>query len=65
PPAGFARGVSGTGCCARVSAPVLVGAQRIQSGAHYPADVASGVAIGLAGAALVRAAPRLLRRALL
>jgi undecaprenyl-diphosphatase len=43
---------------------VLVGAQRLRSGAHYPADVAAGVAIGLAGAALARAAPRLLARGL-
>ncbi|MFM9588281.1 phosphatase PAP2 family protein [Streptomyces scabiei] len=46
------------------AAAVLVGAQRLRSGAHYPADVAAGAAIGLAGAALARAAPGLLRRAL-
>lgn len=42
---------------------VLVGIQRVHSGAHYPSDVAAGTVIGLASAALVRAAPRrLLRR---
>jgi undecaprenyl-diphosphatase len=41
---------------------VLVAAERVHSGAHYPSDVAVGGAIGLAAAALVRAAPRLLWR---
>ncbi|MDL5198869.1 phosphatase PAP2 family protein [Streptomyces sp. ALI-76-A] len=41
---------------------VMVAAERVHSGAHYPSDVAAGGAIGLASAALVRAAPRLLRR---
>ncbi|MGF0174509.1 phosphatase PAP2 family protein [Streptomyces sp. Marseille-Q5077] len=44
---------------------VLVAAERVHSGAHYPTDVAAGSVIGLAAAALVRAAPRLLRRHLL
>ncbi|MGX1560955.1 phosphatase PAP2 family protein [Streptomyces sp. NPDC055506] len=39
----------------------LVAAQRVHSGAHYPTDVAAGGAIGLTAAALIRAAPRLLR----
>ncbi|MDQ0749599.1 membrane-associated phospholipid phosphatase [Streptomyces africanus] len=41
---------------------VTVAAQRVHSGAHYPSDVAAGGVIGLAAAALVRAAPRLVRR---
>ncbi|MFI7499219.1 phosphatase PAP2 family protein [Streptomyces sp. NPDC049687] len=40
----------------------LVAGQRVHGGAHYPADVAAGGAIGLMAAALVRTAPRLLRR---
>ncbi len=40
----------------------MVAVQRVQSGAHYPSDVAGGAAIGLAGAWLTRHAPRLLRR---
>ncbi|MGW7437102.1 phosphatase PAP2 family protein [Streptomyces sp. NPDC054849] len=39
---------------------LLVGIERIHSGAHYPSDIAAGAVIGLASAALVRAAPRLL-----
>ncbi|MFD3697928.1 phosphatase PAP2 family protein [Streptomyces sp. NPDC058646] len=38
---------------------VLVAIERVHSGAHYPSDVAAGAVIGLAGAALIRAAPRL------
>ncbi|MEV4947871.1 phosphatase PAP2 family protein [Streptomyces sp. NPDC053755] len=38
---------------------VMVAAERVHSGAHYPSDVAVGGAIGLAAAAVVRAAPRL------
>ncbi|WP_030723002.1 phosphatase PAP2 family protein [Streptomyces sp. NRRL F-2580] len=41
---------------------VLVAIERVHDGAHYPSDVAAGAAIGLAAAALVRAAPRLLVR---
>jgi undecaprenyl-diphosphatase len=41
---------------------VLVAVERIQSGAHYPSDVAAGAAIGLASSWLVRASPSLLRR---
>ncbi|MER5225615.1 phosphatase PAP2 family protein [Streptomyces flaveus] len=54
PAAGAACGVSA----------VMVAAERIHSGAHYPADVAAGGVIGLATVPLVRAAPRLLRRVL-
>ncbi|MFJ8719404.1 phosphatase PAP2 family protein [Streptomyces violaceus] len=49
------------GAACAVSA-VTVAAERVHSGAHYPSDVAAGGAIGLAAAALVRAAPRLLWR---
>ncbi|MEU3604485.1 phosphatase PAP2 family protein [Streptomyces sp. NPDC035033] len=41
---------------------VLVAIERVHRGAHYPSDVAAGAAIGLAAAALVRTAPRLLPR---
>ncbi|MFE5816211.1 phosphatase PAP2 family protein [Streptomyces sp. NPDC056479] len=44
------------------AAALMVAAQRVHGGAHYPSDVAAGGVIGLAGAALVRAAPYLLRR---
>ncbi|WP_369780388.1 phosphatase PAP2 family protein [Streptomyces sp. R33] len=40
---------------------LLVGLERIHAGAHHPSDVAAGTVIGLASAALVRAAPRLER----
>ena len=40
----------------------LVGLERVQSGAHYPSDVAAGAAIGLASAWLTRHAPRLILR---
>jgi undecaprenyl-diphosphatase len=40
----------------------LVAVERVQSGAHYPSDVAAGAAIGLAGAWLTRRSPRLLLR---
>ncbi|MFI6583143.1 phosphatase PAP2 family protein [Embleya sp. NPDC050493] len=40
----------------------MVAAERVQSGAHYPSDVAAGAAIGLAGAWLVRHTPRMLLR---
>ncbi|MFI6435762.1 phosphatase PAP2 family protein [Streptomyces sp. NPDC050759] len=43
----------------------LVAVERVQSGAHYPSDVAAGAAIGLAGAWLARRAPALLLRVLL
>jgi undecaprenyl-diphosphatase len=43
---------------------VVVAAERVHSGAHYPSDVVTGVAIGLAAAGFVRAAPRLLLRRL-
>ncbi|MCX4854870.1 phosphatase PAP2 family protein [Streptomyces canus] len=40
----------------------LVAVERVQSGAHYPSDVAAGAAIGLAGAWLTRRAPALFLR---
>ncbi|MFJ6530560.1 phosphatase PAP2 family protein [Streptomyces longwoodensis] len=47
--------------CAVPAAAVAV--ERVQSGAHYPSDVAAGAVIGLAAAWLThRAAPYLLRR---
>jgi undecaprenyl-diphosphatase len=52
------------GAACAVSA-VTVAAERVHSGAHYPSDVAAGGALGLASAALVLAAPRLLRRRVL
>lgn len=39
----------------------LVALERVQSGAHYPSDVATGAVIGLAGAWLTRRIPRLAR----
>ncbi|MGK5695124.1 phosphatase PAP2 family protein [Streptomyces sp. URMC 128] len=44
---------------------VMVAAERVHSGAHYPSDVAAGGVLGLAAATLIRAAPHLLRRRLL
>lgn len=44
---------------------VTVAVERVQSGAHYPSDVAAGAAIGLASAWLTRRAPRLILRGLL
>lgn len=41
---------------------MAVAAGRVNSGAHYPSDVVTGVVIGLAAAGIVRAAPRLLLR---
>ncbi|PZG97158.1 phosphatase PAP2 family protein [Streptomyces sp. NTH33] len=38
----------------------MVALERVQSGAHYPSDVAAGAAIGLASAWLTRRAPRLI-----
>ncbi|MGW0915271.1 phosphatase PAP2 family protein [Streptomyces sp. NPDC002784] len=40
----------------------LVAIERVQSGAHYPTDVAAGAAIGLAAAAPVHRPPRLVLR---
>ncbi|MFC9219802.1 phosphatase PAP2 family protein [Streptomyces hygroscopicus] len=40
----------------------MVAIERVQSGAHYPSDVAAGTAIGLASAWLTRHAPRLILR---
>ncbi|MFJ1973790.1 phosphatase PAP2 family protein [Streptomyces sp. NPDC087903] len=40
----------------------MVALERVQSGAHYPSDVAAGAAIGQAAAVLVRRAPRLVLR---
>ncbi|MFF5970544.1 phosphatase PAP2 family protein [Streptomyces sp. NPDC012769] len=39
----------------------LVAVERVQSGAHYPSDVAVGVVLGLFCAWLVRRAPRIAR----
>ncbi|MDT0572717.1 phosphatase PAP2 family protein [Streptomyces sp. DSM 3412] len=39
---------------------VLVAVERVQSGAHFPSDVAVGAVIGLAGAWTARHLPRLL-----
>lgn len=55
PPAGF--------LCTVPAA--LVAFERVQSGAHYPSDVAAGAAIGLAAAWFVRRSPRLAVRWLL
>ncbi|PIM68019.1 phosphatase PAP2 family protein [Streptomyces sp. JV178] len=41
---------------------VTVAVERVQSGAHYPSDVTTGAAIGLASAWLIRRAPRLVLR---
>ncbi|WP_307544178.1 phosphatase PAP2 family protein [Streptomyces sp. V3I8] len=43
----------------------VVAVERVQSGAHYPSDVAVGAAIGFASAWLTRHAPRLILRRLL
>ncbi|MER5831386.1 phosphatase PAP2 family protein [Streptomyces sp. NPDC002130] len=40
----------------------MVAIERVQSGAHYPSDVAAGAAIGLASAWLTRRAPQLILR---
>ncbi|MFJ4525731.1 phosphatase PAP2 family protein [Streptomyces sp. NPDC088810] len=40
----------------------MVAFERVQSGAHYPSDVVTGAAIGLASAWLTRHAPRLILR---
>lgn len=40
----------------------MVAVERVQSGAHYPSDVAAGAAIGLASAWLARHAPHLMLR---
>ncbi|MFE5754651.1 phosphatase PAP2 family protein [Streptomyces massasporeus] len=40
----------------------MVAVDQVQSGAHYPSDVAAGAGIGLAAATLVRRAPRLVPR---
>jgi undecaprenyl-diphosphatase len=40
----------------------LVAVERVQSGAHYPSDVATGAGIGLLAAWLTRSTPRLLLR---
>ncbi|WP_260333524.1 phosphatase PAP2 family protein [Streptomyces beigongshangae] len=43
----------------------MVAVERVQSGAHYPSDVAAGAAIGLASAWFVRRTPHLVVRHLL
>ncbi|MDH6605568.1 membrane-associated phospholipid phosphatase [Streptomyces sp. SAI-208] len=40
----------------------MVAVERVQSGAHYPSDVAGGAAVGLAAAWLTHRAPALLLR---
>ncbi|WP_436846749.1 phosphatase PAP2 family protein [Streptomyces litmocidini] len=40
----------------------MVAVERVQSGAHYPSDVAAGAAVGLLTARLARHAPHLLWR---
>ncbi|WP_237305026.1 phosphatase PAP2 family protein [Streptomyces qaidamensis] len=40
----------------------MVAVERVQSGAHYPSDVATGAAVGLVAAWLARSTPRLLLR---
>ncbi|MGW7824789.1 phosphatase PAP2 family protein [Streptomyces puniciscabiei] len=40
----------------------MVALERVQSGAHYPSDVAAGATIDLASAWLTRHAPRLILR---
>ncbi|MFI8215583.1 phosphatase PAP2 family protein [Streptomyces sp. NPDC085932] len=51
--------VAGALCAVPAAAVAL---ERVQSGAHYPSDVVAGAVIGLAGAWLVRRAPRLVLR---
>jgi undecaprenyl-diphosphatase len=51
----------GAGAVCAVPA-AMVALERVQSGAHYPSDVAAGAAIGLAGAWLTRRAPRVILR---
>ncbi|MFD5848243.1 phosphatase PAP2 family protein [Streptomyces chartreusis] len=50
---------AGAVCAVPVAAVAL---ERVQSGAHYPSDVAAGTAIGLASAWLTRRAPHLILR---
>ncbi len=40
----------------------MVALERVQSGAHYPSDVAAGAVIGLAGAWLTRHSLRVILR---
>lgn len=59
---GFTAAVAGVspllgGFCAVPAAAVAV--ERVQSGAHYPTDVAAGAALGLASAWLIRRVPKL------
>ncbi|MGC2996936.1 phosphatase PAP2 family protein [Streptomyces sp. G35A] len=49
----------GVACAAPAA---MVALERVQSGAHYPSDVAAGAVIGLAAAWLTRRTPRLLLR---
>ncbi|MFF7360157.1 phosphatase PAP2 family protein [Streptomyces sp. NPDC008125] len=65
---GFTAGVAAVSpvvgaFCAVPAAAVAV--ERVQSGAHYPSDVAVGAALGLASAWLVHRAPKLWWRRLL
>ncbi|MEU5274820.1 phosphatase PAP2 family protein [Streptomyces asoensis] len=47
---------------ARAVAAAMRALERVQSGAHYPSDVAAGAAVGLASAWLSHRAPRLMLR---
>ncbi|ORT57297.1 phosphatase PAP2 family protein [Streptomyces sp. CB03238] len=62
---GFTVAAAGAwpGAAAACAVPaVIVGVERVHSGAHYPSDVAAGAAVGLAAGLLVRRTPRLLLR---
>ncbi|CAM5716115.1 hypothetical protein SGLAM104S_00805 [Streptomyces glaucescens] len=50
------------GAACAVPAAMVALFERVQSGAHYPSDVAAGAAIGLATAWLTRCAPHLILR---
>ncbi|MEU6366539.1 phosphatase PAP2 family protein [Streptomyces sp. NPDC046931] len=61
----FTSGVAPTWplACVLCTVPAaMVAVERVQSGAHYPSDVAAGAAIGLAGAWLTHRALRLVSR---
>ncbi|WUQ01706.1 phosphatase PAP2 family protein [Streptomyces sp. NBC_00247] len=58
---GFAAGVAAVSPVAGAFCAVpaaLVAVERVQSGAHYPSDVAAGAVLGLASAWLVHRAPK-------
>lgn len=60
--AGVASSWPAVGALAAAPA-VAVAVERVQSGAHYPSDVAAGALIGVASAGIVRWTPRLASRA--